>query len=312
MYRATRELFFLKDAVRVVLLFVLLVSGTCPVGFAGEIQPINGGPVLAGQPAIPEKDYFRGPLKVTTLNTAHGRKTSFSQIFLSRETIHQNLVDIGLVIRKTEPDIVALQETDSPSWWSGNFDHVALLAGKADLPWHSLSAYMDNWGLQYGAAILARQPYLESRAHRFEDSWGTPAKGFLLTRFGWYPEGPTAGKPVFVDVVSLHLDFSLEATRAHQIDQLQSVLAGRNNHLIIMGDFNSYWEAEDSVVRKLVRQSGLQVYRPEATDLATFWSKRLDWILISSQLKFISYRILPTVLSDHMAVIAQIGMKPQM
>jgi len=312
MYRTTRARIFLKIAFCFVLTLTLLVFGTCSVGSAGELEPINGGSGPIEQPVIPEKDFFQGPLKVMTLNIAHGRKTAFSQMFLSWQTIYQNLGDIAGVLKTTAPDIVALQEADGPSWWSGDFDHVALLAGKAVYPWHSLAAYMDKWGLQYGAALLARRPYLETRACRFAASWPTPAKGFSMGRFGWFPQGPDKRKPVFVDVISVHLDFSRETIRTRQIDELRAALAGRKGPQIIMGDFNSRWFTDESVVRTMNRRSGLQVYRPEASDLGTYGSGRYryDWILISADLRFISYRVMPTLISDHLAVVAKIGMKP--
>jgi endonuclease/exonuclease/phosphatase family metal-dependent hydrolase len=64
------------------------------------------------------------------------------------------------------------------------------------------------------------------------------------------------------------------------------------------------------VIRKLIRRSGLQAYRPEALDLGTYGSRRLDWILISADLEFNSYKVLPDVVSDHRGVVAEIGMKP--
>ena len=289
---------------------MLLVFGVCPIGFTASLEPVNGGPGPAGVSVTPETSYFKGPLKVMTLNLAHGRKTAFSQILLSWQTIHKNLADISVVLKTTAADIVALQEADGPSWWSGNFDHVALLAKKAGFLWYSRAGYMDKWSLHYGTALLARRPYLETRAHRFEASWPTPLKGFLLGRFGWYPRGASTQKPVFVDVISVHLDFSQEKVRVRQIEEMRTVLAGRNNPLIILGDFNSDWLADDSVVRVLARRSGLQVYKPEALDLGTYGASRLDWILISADLSFISYRVVPTVVSDHLAVVAVIGMKP--
>ena len=61
------------------------------------------------------------------------------------------------------------------------------------------------------------------------------------------------------------------------------------------------------MVRKLARRSGLQSYQPEAVDLGTYSSKRLDWILISVDLEFIRYAVLPDVVSDHLGVVAEIG-----
>jgi endonuclease/exonuclease/phosphatase family metal-dependent hydrolase len=78
-----------------------------------------------------------------------------------------------------------------------------------------------------------------------------------------------------------------------------------------MGDFNSDWFADEQVVRALAERTSLQVYQPDAGDLATYSNtKRFDWILISKQLEFVSFEVLPDVLSDHSAVMAEIAMKP--
>jgi hypothetical protein len=51
-------------------------------------------------------------------------------------------------------------------------------------------------------------------------------------------------------------------------------------------------------------------YRPEDDSLGTYGegdnSKRLDWVLISKPLVFARYEVLPDVLSDHRAVVADI------
>jgi endonuclease/exonuclease/phosphatase family metal-dependent hydrolase len=43
---------------------------------------------------------------------------------------------------------------------------------------------------------------------------------------------------------------------------------------------------------------------------ATCGAKRIDWILISADLEFISYKVLPEAVSDHHGVVAEIGMRP--
>jgi endonuclease/exonuclease/phosphatase family metal-dependent hydrolase len=78
-----------------------------------------------------------------------------------------------------------------------------------------------------------------------------------------------------------------------------------------MGDFNSDWFSRDSVLRALADKQRLHVYRPHAQNMATYKSmSRLDWILISEELVFTSYRVLPQVLSDHSAVLASVRLRP--
>jgi endonuclease/exonuclease/phosphatase family metal-dependent hydrolase len=61
-------------------------------------------------------------------------------------------------------------------------------------------------------------------------------------------------------------------------------------------------------VRQLANAIGLRAFRPTTQELRTYkGAKRLDWILISDELKFIDYAVLPNIVSDHLAVVAKIG-----
>jgi endonuclease/exonuclease/phosphatase family metal-dependent hydrolase len=57
----------------------------------------------------------------------------------------------------------------------------------------------------------------------------------------------------------------------------------------------------------------MQAYQPKADNLGTYRSngRRLDWILISDDLEFLNHSVLPDVVSDHHAVMADIGLKPK-
>jgi endonuclease/exonuclease/phosphatase family metal-dependent hydrolase len=78
--------------------------------------------------------------------------------------------------------------------------------------------------------------------------------------------------------------------------------------LVLMGDFNTDWQTPDSSLKNLAGRLGLQVYEPHADGLATYGDKgaRLDWILISPELRFRRYAVYPDVVSDHYAVAAEI------
>ena len=74
-----------------------------------------------------------------------------------------------------------------------------------------------------------------------------------------------------------------------------------------MGDLNCTWSSEEGPVRSLAEALELEAWKPEE-NLVTFPSRetRIDWILISPELEFRSYRVLDDVLSDHLGVIAEI------
>ena len=63
---------------------------------------------------------------------------------------------------------------------------------------------------------------------------------------------------------------------------------------------------EESVVRRLVREGGLQAWQPESADYATYRDKRLDWILVSPELEIVDYRVVDDPISDHRLVVADL------
>jgi endonuclease/exonuclease/phosphatase family metal-dependent hydrolase len=76
-----------------------------------------------------------------------------------------------------------------------------------------------------------------------------------------------------------------------------------------MGDFNSEWLADVSVIKELADKSRFVTYMPESDDYDTYKDKRLDWILISNDMEFIGYQVLPDALSDHAMIVADIRFK---
>ena len=251
-----------------------------------------------------------GALKILSLNVAHGRKDAVNQMFVSTETIQSNLAEIAGVLSKENADVVALQEADGPSGWSGNFDHVATIAKQAGYPWYYRADHARSWLFSYGTAIMSQWPISETLEHTFKPSPPTLNKGFLLSRMTWKPN-PNKDKQYQLDIVSVHLDFSRQKVREEQIAEIADALSKRNNPMIILGDFNSEWFSEESVVQELAKKAQMKVYEPHADNLHTYvkGGKRLDWILISNELEFVSYKVLPDVISDHLAVVAEVRLK---
>ena len=82
----------------------------CLIGAAGGAQPAE-----------------RPTLHVATLNIAHGRGLEAEQLGHTKEFFEGNIDAVAAVIKRENPDVIALQEADAPSVWSGLFDHVARL-----------------------------------------------------------------------------------------------------------------------------------------------------------------------------------------
>ena len=245
-------------------------------------------------------------LSLVSLNLAHGRKDSLNQLLVPSKTIHSNLDDIATLLKTHNPDVVALQEADGPSAWSGNFDHVAYLAEAAGYPWHIRSDHVKSSLINFGTGLLSSVPFQGVISHDFPSSPPTLTKGFTLGQIYWQPDANKA--PVAVDVLSVHLDFSRNGVRERQVSDILNVLESRNHPVIILGDFNSDWLAEDSVIKRMVACGRVHTFEPESNKLGTYKSgkHRLDWVLLSTDLEFRRYEILPDIVSDHQPIVVEV------
>ena len=244
-------------------------------------------------------------LTVVSLNLAHGRGTGVNQMLVPEASIRANLDRAAEVLMREEADIVALQEADGVSRWSGGFDHTAYLARLAGYAHSFRGSHAQSWLFDYGTAFLSKWPLSEPKSFRFNPTPPTPSKGFVLAELHW----PGVGA---VDLVSVHLDFSRKTVRQAQVDELSSVLAGRDNPVIVAGDFNEDWSDPDSALRRLALEAGLRAWRPLVSGLGTYKDGRyrLDWIMISDSLQFEEYRVATDEISDHRPVIAVVRYQP--
>jgi endonuclease/exonuclease/phosphatase family metal-dependent hydrolase len=244
-------------------------------------------------------------LKVLSLNLAHGRDTSFNQLFLNADAFRKNLNDIAEFLIRESPDIIALQEADAPSSWSGEFNHVEYLAKMSGYPWYLHGKHVQSSFGHYGTAIISRFPIVKGLKFDFTPTPPTTRKGFTLAEIKIVAPGQF-GKEMLIDVVSVHLDFLRKSKRMMQLLEIKEILADRTNPKIIMGDFNTSWNSGENVLQEFTHPKGLRTYLPESEDLNTYKKKRLDWIFISDCMKFKSYRNAEDELSDHQAIVAEI------
>ena len=242
-------------------------------------------------------------LRVATLNLAHGRGLATSQIGLPRETFEQNLRAVGEVLCAERPDVVALQEADASSAWSGRFDHVALLAQAAEFPYVHHVLHVDHGPpglhLRYGTALLSRLKLANCTGHAFRTGV-LDAKGYAAARVEF------AGRPL--TVVSVHLDPSSARRREQQAAALINDLRSCPGGLVIMGDFNTTWDKPDDGLRVIADALHLRAHEPLDAARATYPAasprRRLDWILVSDDLLIQKSWECSESISDHQAVVA--------
>jgi len=246
-----------------------------------------------------------GTLAVMTLNIAHGRANGRHQAFVRSKKIRTNLDDIAQLLYTQRPQVVALQEADAPSSWSGKFDHVDHVADKAKYPFATHGHHVNGFTLAYGTALLADRPLTEPLSITFKSSPPTMPKGFVVAQITWPDKSHRT-----VDIVSVHLDFARESVRKRQVKMMIETLSKRQRPVIIMGDFNCPRLTHNNSLGHLIDHLDLQAFEPQARDMITFptTKKRLDWILISRDMKFEDYQVIETQVSDHYGVAAMISM----
>jgi endonuclease/exonuclease/phosphatase family metal-dependent hydrolase len=245
----------------------------------------------------------RESLRVMTLNLAHGRGQGLHQALQSAEVRGRNLKRVRALLAREAPDLVAVQEVDAPSFWSGGIDQLNFLGQDLQFRHYLHGAHVQAPGLAYGNGLLATLALDDSKVVTFAPVTGHPAKGFVAARFRW-PRRPG----LEMDLVSVHLNPLSAQLRRAQARELVQALAPRQRPLILMGDFNTDWRRPDSALRLIAADLGLRAYRPEAEDLDSFprLGRRLDWVLVSPELEFLDYRVLEAGVSDHRPVLADL------
>jgi endonuclease/exonuclease/phosphatase family metal-dependent hydrolase len=248
-------------------------------------------------------------LRVMTINCAHGARAPVPAVFVGRAAITRNVDAIGAAIDLVHPDVVALQEVDRGAFWSGHVDEVARVASAAHMDHSAFGPHEDvpSLGLHHGTAVLSRVPIEDPRSQAFHTSF-VDDKGWVRATIAAEALGGCR-----VDVVSVHLDPFTPWARQAQITMMARALGRRERPMIVMGDMNAAWgKGSRGDVASLARALGLHAWQPtEALD--TYPSgrpwRRIDWILLSPELKFASYEAVPGRVSDHRGVVADVVLR---
>jgi endonuclease/exonuclease/phosphatase family metal-dependent hydrolase len=280
---------------------VLVVIGACTT--PARLPPAHITSIPVSDRVLASRS---NSIKVVSLNTAHSRSMGFHQLFQSGDTARINLDAVATMLERENPDIVALQEVDGSSVWSGSFDHVDYLAREAGYSATVRGTHLKTPGLDYGTALMSRYPLDDSLSVGFGSAISVVRKGFVISSMQWPGQLNTE-----VDVVSVHLHPLRSKIRARQVKELIAIIENRGRPVIVMGDFNDDWYDEDSAVRLLGETLGLKPQGPRCEECFTHrrMKKFVDWILVSSELSIDSFQVMGDEVSDHFAVSATLSMK---
>ncbi len=230
-------------------------------------------------------DPTKGTLKVVTYNIHHGEGTD-GRLDLPR---------IAELIRREDPDLVALQELDVKTTRAGGADQLAELAKATGLH-GAFGKAIDHAGGDYGVGILSRWPLTIVENRALPSSPHREARTALVARV----ETPFGA----VRMVSTHLDHKSTEDRSRQAAELVS-LAGPEP-TILAGDLNDL--ASSSALAPVVHAF---LDAGKGSDTPTYPSdkpsQRIDYILAhpKESWKVVEFRVLDeSVASDHRPVVA--------
>ena len=254
--------------------------------------------------------------RIVTFNIAHGRGLSPFQGLHGRRRFQRNLRRIARLFKELDPDIVALQEIDENSRWSGSFDHLDYLNDFAEFP-HKVFGVNNRrpggYQLNYGNAILSRHPIKTWENINF----GTRKigeKGFI------FAEIDLGGR--LLPLVNLHLHYRSRVHRFRQIDQLMEYLNAKGLERrslwamapILCGDLNNpshRLDATASLFRYFSLQGHYSLHPPEG--VRTFpapWPRRaLDFIFLPPDCRVRHCHVVRCNLSDHRPVMVEFTLK---
>ena len=250
-------------------------------------------------------------LRLVTFNIAHGRGLTPIQGLTSPRKLRVNLRRIADLLGRLGADLVALQEIDECSVWSGSFDHLDYLRAHAHFPHAAFGINNRREGLvslSYGNAILSRFRINETETIAFGQR-KLGEKGFL------FAEIDVGGR--IVPVVNLHLHFSSRRRRLIQIEHLVTWLRGKQRERgrawtiqpIVCGDFNNPGTRNDATAALLSHLNDYGDYALHPLMGRTFPSplpgRALDFVFIPPGCRSVRSEVVRSFLSDHRPVMVE-------
>jgi endonuclease/exonuclease/phosphatase family metal-dependent hydrolase len=244
---------------------------------------------LAAQGADPPSQ-----VRVLTYNIRHGQGMD-GRVDLSR---------IADVIRRLEPDVVALQEVDRATTRAGGVDQAAELGRLTGL--HSVfGKAMDYAGGGYGQAILSRYPLADVQVHALPTESDCEPRCVLVARID-------IGEQRELHLANTHLEHAQAMVRLCQANKLSSLLAPIRGPLILAGDLN---DEPGSAVMNVLRRHWVDTAgdRADPTWPSDQPREKLDYVLLrpADPWRIVETRVIEEPMaSDHRPVLVVLEHTP--
>jgi endonuclease/exonuclease/phosphatase family metal-dependent hydrolase len=209
-----------------------------------------------------------------------------------------DLVRIADLIRRVDPDLVALQEIDSVTERTGRADQAAELARLTGLT-PVFGSFMPYQGGAYGMAVLSRWPIVESENLRLPPG-AEPRTALSVT-----VRSPKTHRTL--RFVGIHF-YATEDERLAQAQRLEAHLAREGGPVMLFGDFNS---TPGSAVMAHLEQGWWILDKGDDSLTFPSWApaREIDFALLrpASAFEVLGHRLLhEAVASDHRPLVADV------
>jgi endonuclease/exonuclease/phosphatase family metal-dependent hydrolase len=226
--------------------------------------------------------------RVATYNIHHGRGSD-ERVDLER---------IADVLRRMDPDVVALQEVDERVERSGGVDQAARLGALLGMS-HAFGSFMDYQGGRYGMAILSHCRIRRTESVRLPD--GNEPRVALVAELA-------ATDGTGLTVIDVHFDWVADdGFRFAQAIQVAHYLDRLDGRWMVIGDFN---DQPGSRTLDLFHERATEAAKPRERRLtfpADDPQREIDFIFAGPDGSWTarSVQVVPeTVASDHRPVLA--------
>ena len=211
-----------------------------------------------------------------------------------------DLARIAEVINRERPDLVALQEVDRGVERTQRVDQIKELARLTKMD-YAFAHNLNYQGGQYGVAVLSRAPILSVDHRRYQHLREAERRGFIRV------EVEIKGRRIHF--VNTHLDYQHADNRLYEARQLLAALPASDAPVIVAGDFN---DEPTGSSYKLMLKDFVDAWAASgaAGDGLAYPadkpSKRIDYLFLGGGFKVKSARVVPTLASDHLPLVAEL------
>ncbi len=216
-----------------------------------------------------------------------------------------DLQSIANLIKKHQPDLVALQEVDVNTNRSQQLNQPKILADKLNMQVR-FGKTIDYDGGAYGLAVLSKLPIQKQHILKLPQEDTNAEPRILQSIFVSLPNG------ISLRLGNTHLNAQKENTsRLLQVQQIINAAKISDLPFILLGDLNATPNSTEITMLNSIFtptcQSCTSTYpadKPQKIiDYTNYYSKKVD-------VKVVSHKVIPSQISDHRPVLVEFTISP--